>query len=162
MRALRDRVAFLTFTFVVFSLGGWLLAPHASRASQQAAASQSLAPAQAQVSGEFVGSILGAPEQLVSLSVDASGVRAYLCDGRSMTEWWVGQAAGNAVDITNEGGLRIAAQLTDSGAVGRITFPNGSQRPFGAARAQGKAGLYLVDVAPDGQFRGASASGGIV
>ena len=159
MRALRDRVSFLTFTFVVLSFAGFFLVPQVSSASpsQYTVTSQSLAAAQ--VSGEFVGSVLGAPSQFVAVNVDASGVRAYLCDGRSMSEWWVGPASGSSFDLTNDGRMRIAGNVTESGATGRITFPDGSQRPFGAARAQGKAGLYNVEVREDGTFNGASMSG---
>ena len=86
-------------------------------------------------------------------------VRGYLCDGEQVAEWFVGSVAGNSIELTNEGGVRFVADLDEGAAVGRITLPGGVVLNYEAPRASGIAGLYKVEVTPEGQIRGLSEGG---
>ena len=115
--------------------------------------------------GEFVGEIPEA-DAFVALVAegpqegeDAREVRAYLCDGRAVNEWFVGSAEGNDLDLSSEGGSRLAANLSPEGISGTITLPDGQDVGFQASPATGVAGLYDVSFASDGTFSGASEDG---
>jgi hypothetical protein len=119
-----------------------------------------------QVSGEFVGAVVGQPHLFVAIVAGPSAagagereVRGYLCDGEQVAEWFVGSVAGNSVDLTNEGSVRFVADLAEGAAVGRITLPGGVVLNYEAPRASGIAGLYKVEVTPEGQIRGLSKGG---
>jgi hypothetical protein len=124
-----------------------LMLGHRSEAHAQSAPDQ--------VSGEFVGTVVGQAHLFVAVVADPAPegagdrrVRGYLCDGEAVAEWFVGPVAGNAVELTNEGGLRFVAQLTEGAATGMITLPSGVILNYEAARAAGLydcvAGLYDV------------------
>lgn len=76
-----------------------------------------------------------------------------------ISEWFVGSAAGNDLDLSSEGGAQFQGELTPEGATGTITLPDGTPVPFDAAPATGVAGYYDVTLTPDGQVTGTSASG---
>ena len=82
-------------------------------------------------------------------------------DGKTtaISEWFVGSAAGNDLDLSSEGGAQFQGELTPESATGTITLPDGTSVPFDAAPATGAAGYYDVTIAPDDQVTGTSASG---
>ena len=116
--------------------------------------------------GTFVGE---APEAdafvaLIASEAEQGGeggrqVRAYLCDGMTLNEWFWGTAAGNNLDLSSEGGARLAATLSPESTSGTITLPDGQAVSFRTSPASGIAGLYDVSFASDGTFSGTSADG---
>lgn len=110
----------------------------------------------AQSCDAFVSVVAAEPEQ----EADTREVRAYLCSGASINEWFWGSANGNELDLTSEGGARLEGEITPDAATGTITLPDGNSVPFEAALASGVAGLYTVSVLPDGRVSGSSEGGG--
>ncbi len=109
----------------------------------------------AQPHDAFVSVVAAEPEQ----EADTQEVRAYLCSGASINEWFWGSANGNELDLTSEGGARLEGEITPDAATGTITLPDGNSVPFEAALASGVAGLYTVSVLPDGRVIGSSEGG---
>ena len=122
------------------------------------------------VAGSFVGEVSGFegdPEEVPFVAVvvaeaqeGAREVRAYLCDGESINEWFTGTAEGNDLDLTSEGEARLEGSLTPEAATGTITLEDGASFDFTADLATGIAGLYNVNLLPDGQVTGTSETGG--
>ena len=86
-------------------------------------------------------------------------VRAYLCSGGAINEWFMGSAEGNKLDLTSEGGAQLEANLTPETATGTITLDDGTSSTFTADLAKGIAGLYNVDLLGDGRVIGTSETG---
>ncbi len=88
-------------------------------------------------------------------------VRAYLCDGQSINEWFnEGSVEGNELNLTSEGGARLEGSLATEAATGTITLDDGESFTFTADLASSVSGLFDVNVAEDGDVRGTSENGG--
>jgi hypothetical protein len=122
------------------------------------------------VAGSFVGEIPNIAEGDVdndafvavvatSAQEGAREVRAYLCSGGAINEWFMGSAEGNELDLTSEGGAQLEANLTPGTATGTITLDDGTSSTFTADLAKGIAGLYNVDLLGDGRVIGTSETG---
>ena len=124
------------------------------------------------VAGNFVGEVSdfeGDPEAVPFVAVVAAEaqegareVRAYLCDGQSINEWFTGTAEGDELDLTSEGGARLEGSLAPEAATGTITLEDGQSFEFTADLATGIAGLYNVNLSPDGVVAGTSEAGGSI
>ncbi len=91
---------------------------------------------------------------------DEREVRAYLCDGDRINEWFWGSAGGNELELSSDGGARLEGNLAPDTSTGQITLPDGRSFPFEARLAGGVAGLYEVTVSEEGLVRGISEGGG--
>jgi hypothetical protein len=121
------------------------------------------------VTGNFAGL---APDADAFVALVASGteeeegqaqrqVRAYLCDGQSINEWFnEGSVEGNELNLRSEGGASLEGSLATEAATGTITLDDGESFTFTADLASGVAGLYDVNISEDGQLRGTSENGG--
>ncbi len=121
------------------------------------------------VTGTFAGL---APDADAFVALVASGteeeegqaqrqVRAYLCDGQSINEWFnEGSVEGNELNLTSEGGASLEGSLTTEAATGTITLDDGESFTFTADLASGVAGFYDVNISDEGQLRGTSEAGG--
>jgi uncharacterized membrane protein YgcG len=87
-------------------------------------------------------------------------VKAYLCDGQSVSDWFTGSVVGNDLSLSSDSGAQLEAQLTSNTANGTITDPNGDPVSFEAPLATGIAGLYDVKLVSDGALSGTSQTGG--
>lgn len=123
------------------------------------------------LSGTFVGRFSESAAAIVIVT-NGTDVRAYACDGSddrvSVSEWFKGPLAGDAVDLPSvSNAARLAARLTGSAASGTVTLEDGAVLPFEAPREDGDAGFYLFKgdvygefyqagwiVLPDGEQRG--------
>jgi hypothetical protein len=121
------------------------------------------------VAGSFVGEMpdVGEDGAFVALVTSAVGeegaereVRAYLCDGRRITEWFTGSATGNDLSLDSTAGAHLEGALAPRAATGTITLLDGRSFPFEAALASGVAGLYEVVWSSDDRLRGTSETGG--
>jgi hypothetical protein len=121
------------------------------------------------VAGTFVGEMLDAGENGAFVALVASGaeeegaereVRAYLCDGRQINEWFTGSAISNDLSLASEAGTQLQGALAPRAATGTITLLDGSSFPFEAALASGAAGLYDMVFSADERFKGTSETGG--
>ena len=119
------------------------------------------------VVGEFVGKVSDTDAFVALVSEEPKKgeekreVRAYLCDGQEISEWFVGQARSNEFELSSEGGARLDAKLTDAAAIGTITFPNGGAvLNFEASPATGVEGFYVLSVpSEEGQVSSTSTRG---
>jgi hypothetical protein len=90
-------------------------------------------------------------------------VRAYVCDGRQVSEWFIGSMVGNQVDLTAQGSpAHLTATLTAQQASGRVELAGGRAVDFIAAPATEVAGLYEGALSPEGILQGTSGNGGIL
>ena len=113
---------------------------------------------EAQDEDAFVAIVAASPEEE---GEDEPEVRAYLCDGRDVTEWFTGTASGNELDLSSESGARLQGNLTPEASTGTITLEDGERFfDFAAELATGVAGLYNATVSDEGQVRGISETGG--
>ena len=113
---------------------------------------------EAQDEDAFVAIVAASPEEE---GEDEREVRAYLCDGREVTEWFTGTATGNELDLSSEGGARLEGNLTPEASTGTITLEDGERSfDFTAELATGVAGLYNVTISDEGRVRGTSETGG--
>jgi hypothetical protein len=120
------------------------------------------------VTGNFAGL---APDADAFVALVASGteeeegqaqrqVRAYLCDGHSINEWFnEGSVKGNELNLRSEGGASLEGSLATEAATGTITLDDGESFTFTADLASGVAGLYDVNISEDGDMRGTSENG---
>jgi hypothetical protein len=118
------------------------------------------------VAGSFVGEAPDA-NAFVALVADLPEgdgnerqVRAYLCDGQSISDWFAGSVAGNDLNLSSDSGAQLKGQLTSDAATGTITDPNGNPISFEAPLATGIAGLYDVNLLSAGALSGTSQTGG--
>ncbi len=121
------------------------------------------------ITGQFVGEIPEA-DAFVALVArepregeDRGEVRAYLCDGKSISEWFnEGSAEGTEFDLTSDGGARLVGSLkrdVDSSWIsGQIFLADGTVLGFSAPPATGIAGLYDVSIS-GGKLSGTSEGG---
>jgi hypothetical protein len=150
----------LSLALLVGGCGGGL----GGAGGQQNAQSSTQRP----VIGEYVGKVPDKDAFVALMSEkpkeghEKRQVRAYLCDGQKISEWFVGQARSNEVELSSESGARLDARFTDAAATGTITLPNGGGEAlsFEAPRATGVEGFYLVSVpSGEGQVSGTSIRG---
>jgi hypothetical protein len=120
------------------------------------------------VAGSFVGQTAENEGALVALLAsgpaeegeDEREVRAYLCDGVEMDEWFRGTVSGNELDLSSDGGAQLEATLTPEAANGTITLDDGRYFTFAAKPAAYGSGLYNVNILEDLSFSGTSEAGG--
>lgn len=120
------------------------------------------------ITGSFVGQAPDADAfvALVADSPEEEGqerdVRAYLCDGESITEWFTGRAEGNELDLTSEGGAHLEGNLSTEASTRTITLDDERTLTYTAELARGVAGLYNVTISEEGGVRGTSETGGLL
>ena len=120
------------------------------------------------VSGSFVGEALQYPNALVAVTADKPGqgeeqreVRAYLSDGRTISEWFKRSVAGDNLALSSDGGAwLVEGQLAVDAATGTIVLADGRPFRFRASPATGIGCLYNVSISSDGQISGSSEDGG--
>jgi hypothetical protein len=120
------------------------------------------------VAGNFVGEAVPSATQHAYVAVIASSaeegedereVKAYLCDGGDVSEWFRGEA-GNTLDLTSENGAHLEGNVAAEAATGTITLSDGTSFSFTANQATGPAGLYNASISPGGSVSGTSETGG--
>jgi hypothetical protein len=120
----------------------------------------------APVSGTFVGRIDGIDSFIAVVAErpeDGGGtraIRAYLCNGAAINEWFTGGAEGNDIALSSESEASLEGELTPTTASGLITSASGKSVRFEAALATEIAGIYSVTLSPDREVRGSSTTGG--
>ncbi len=127
------------------------------------------------VSGEFVGIDVGSSPNdfyplMVAIIAEKAGedgeerdIRAYVCDGQDITEWYWGTATGNTIDLTSETGeAQLQAELMQDEASGTFTLSGSEPIDFITNRATRAAGLYDVVITPDGAISGVSWGGNVL
>ena len=104
----------------------------------------------------FVALVADVPEE----EGDEREVKAYLCDGQTVSDWFWGSVVGNDLSLSSDSGAQMEGQITPDAATGTITDPNGDSVSFDAPLAAGIADLYDVSVSSDGALSGTSQTGG--
>jgi hypothetical protein len=107
----------------------------------------------------FVALVAASPEEEEGQERD---VRAYLCDGESISEWFTGRAEGNELDLTSEGGARLEGNLSTEASTGTIALEDDRTLTYTAELARGVAGLYNVTISEERRVRGTSETGGLL
>lgn len=117
------------------------------------------------VTGEFVGDIPEADAFVSLVAEDGEQgseereIRAYLCDGRQLNEWFTGTVTANEVQLASPNGVQLDAILASETATGTITLSDGNSVGFEAPLGTGIDGFYPVNITSEGQVSGASWSG---
>jgi hypothetical protein len=123
---------------------------------------------QTPVVGEFVGDVSDADAFFALIAeepqeTDERNIRAYLCDGKQLTEWFTGTASGDQVELSSENGVGLEGTLDPEAATGTITLSDGATIGFEAPLASGPDGFYAVNVpASGGSFSATSFSGALL
>ena len=69
---------------------------------------------------------------------DERNTRAYLCDGKQLSEWFEGTSNGNEVSLTSEeNGIELLANLYSDNITGTLLFPSGENFGFEVPLAGG-------------------------
>ncbi len=123
----------------------------------------------------YIGTVDGIADEFVGLAVQGDSAVFYICDGQadkgtvSVAEWFVGENAGESLDITAQSGNRVEAQVAATTAVGKFIFKDGTEKKFSLALVTDESsGLLRSEfsigdtdfiagwlVLPDGSTRGA-------
>ena len=112
------------------------------------------------VSGSFVGKIPDLSGDTLVAVVAAEPqqgeeqreVRAYVCDGRDVLEWFWGSASGNDLDLWSEsetsspGESQLEGELSSEGVIGTVRLSDGRTATFEAPTATGIAGFYNMTI----------------
>src|SRR5215204_6066256 len=142
---------------LVVVLALWITAGCGGSGGEYGGSQQQEQKAAPPVTGSFVGEV---PDEeafvaIVAASPDDEGqerdVRAYLCDGESVTEWFTGRAEGNELDLTSEGDARLEGNLSTEASTGTITLDDARTLTYTAELARGVAGLYNVTISGEGR-----------
>ncbi len=164
---------------LAMALALWLLVVGcaAQQKEEEGAGGQEESAQEESFTGSFVGDLIeviddnsrvGAFLALVAQEPeDGAGqpeVRAYLSDGRSISEWFnEGSVEGVEFDLTSDGGAQLLGSLkqdVDSSWVsGQIFLADGTVLGFSAPPATGIAGLYDVSISGS-ELSGTSEGGG--
>jgi hypothetical protein len=153
---------------LVLVLALWIIAGCGGSGGEYGGSPQQEQKAAPPVTGSFVGE---APDEEAFVTIVAAGpeeegqerdVRAYLCDGEGVTEWFTGRADGNELDLTSEGDARLEGNLSTEASTGTITLGDDRTLTYTAELARGVAGLYNVTISEEGRVRGTSETGGLL
>ena len=153
---------------LVLVLALWITAGCGGSGGEYAGSQPQEQKAAPPVTGSFVGEV---PDEEAFVAIVAAGpeeegqerdVRAYLCDGERVTEWFTGRAEGNELDLTSEGGARLEGNLSTEASTGTITLDDVRTLTYTAELARGVAGLYNVTISEEGRVRGSSETGGLL
>jgi hypothetical protein len=143
----------------------WLLLTGCAGQQEESGGGQQPEKGAPPVAGSFVGEV---PDASAFLAVvadvpeaegDERQVKAYLCDGQTVSDWFVGSVVGNDLNLSSDSRAKLEGQLASDAATGTITDPNGDSISFEAPLATGIAGLYNVNVSSDGTLSGTSQTG---
>ncbi len=97
----------------------------------------------------YVGTV-GGTDAFIAVVVSDDKVAVYACSGdEEIAEYFWGPVDdglddGSVPTLTSAGGATVDVALSDDGASGSITLPDGTLHEFTAAEAEGTAGLYLL------------------
>ena len=92
-------------------------------------------------------------------TVGRGNVRAYLCDGVSVFEWFTGTADGDRIELTSAAGGRLTGKFSSGAVTGSVSLPGGPAATFDVPLARDFADLYTLDVSTDGAISSTSARG---
>ena len=163
----RSMVRLMAMGLVVV-LALWITAGCGGSGGEYGGSPQQEQKAAPPVTGSFVGE---APDEeafvaIVAASPEEEGqerdVRAYLCDGESVTEWFTGRAEGNELNLTSEGDALLEGNLSTEASTGTITLEEDRTLTYTAELARGVAGLYNVTISEEERVRGTSETGGLL
>ena len=112
------------------------------------------AQAQAPAAGHYAGRVEGS-NAFIGLVTNGEQVQAFFCDGTVeaapvLWGWFRGDLTGNAFDLTNEKGDRLAGEFSTNGANGTITLTDGTALNFQAEPVSQPAGVYRLEETIDG------------
>jgi hypothetical protein len=118
----------------------------------------------------FVGEVTDVPTGQAFVAVVIAGpqsgqerreVRALLYGDPEnlMQEWFPGAVTGDRLDLVADSGARLTSDLSTEGALGTVTLADDTDLTFAAMAATGVAGLYSVQLFPDGHLEGTSERG---
>lgn len=101
----------------------------------------------------FVGRVAGSRAH-IGLSLKEGQLIAYLCDGdaprnrrQTVSEWFRGAVAGQAIQLRSRRGARLTARLVGDRIVGTVRLAGGRGLSFVAQRARG-TGRFLIGALP--------------
>ena len=98
----------------------------------------------------LLGALDDAPGVFVSIVSDEGTVRAYVCDGEHLGQWFSGQIVGSSFDLANPAGARLTGLIAEGRAVGSWTAADGAVQSFTASQPLGDGGLFRAEEDVDG------------
>jgi len=118
------------------------------------------------VAGTFVGKL---PETDAFVAVaaappargeDRRQVTVFVCDGKSVCEWFPGAATGNSFSASSEDDdAKAEGELSDKAAKGTVELGDEEPVRYEASSAPATAGVYNLSVSAKGKITGASEAG---
>jgi hypothetical protein len=167
------RVALVALSGAGIASAGLLMGTRRTlAAAQDASPPAETGPTAGQHVDEFIGVVRPgeghhADEIFVAVLIDspiapstARRVRAYLCDGRQITEWYVGETVTDDVTLdSDDGDARIELALSSERVSGSFQLSDGNGYEFSATRPTGRGGLFRIFLTEDLVGFGASERG---
>jgi hypothetical protein len=118
------------------------------------------------VAGTFVGKL---PETDAFVSVaaappargeDQRQVTVFVCDGKSVCEWFPGSTTGNSFSVSSDDDdAKAEGDLSDKAAKGTVELGDEEPVQYEASSAPATAGVYNLTVSKKGKITGASEAG---
>jgi hypothetical protein len=107
----------------------------------------------------YIGITSGSDEIVGVTLLDNGQAQAYVCDGEEVGEYFEGPVENGQINLTSARGAKLEATVEGSSVNGTFSLANGTPLPF-QATLNDEAGIYVVNVSPDGSMTGASTGQG--
>jgi hypothetical protein len=107
----------------------------------------------------YVGIMSDSDEIIAVTLLDNGQVQAYVCDGEEVGEYFEGPIDNGQINLTSRRGAKLEATVEGDRVNGTFGLENGTPLEF-QATLNDEAGIYVVNVSPDGSMVGESAGQG--
>jgi hypothetical protein len=97
----------------------------------------------------FTGPVTGS-DAFIGLVVNGANVMAYVCDSRTVSEWFSGQLQAGQLELLSRGGARLSGTVTGNSVIGSFTAADSAPLAYVAQTAVLPAGLYRAEAEAGG------------
>ena len=131
--------------WMVFVMGALCLLLSACGGTQSPAQ-----PTTGAIAAAWVGTVEGT-DVFVGMASNGKEVMAYVCDGKTISQWFHGQVGVDRLDLVagtvdlSVNNAKLQSQLTKDTASGNVTLADGKSFKFQAAKASGDSCLYRLE-----------------
>jgi hypothetical protein len=107
----------------------------------------------------YVGVMSGSDEIIAVTLLDDGQAQIYVCDGEEVGEYFQGPVENGQINLTSPREAKLEATVEGDQVNGTFSLANGTPLQFQAS-LNDEAGIYVVNVSPDGSMAGESAGQG--